>query len=589
MAKFAFVVLAVVACAMAQELTPFDFICSVSGTGKATIPGMGEYSVRMIRVKDTARYNVLDLKGNVIATIVHRPDLQHTYFSMKSLSPNSCQETSCLALSDYEMEGEATEGAVFTLEEDSQVVAEMEFNEDYKLSREFFKLPLPGNVNVTIEYSSVNYSYWHGEEDDFFSLDDDSCPAAASDATEALSRDCGDVTMPINMCAVSAIGTSWFVSEELTVKMVRVNDYVRYDFFKDRKMTQLDCTYLNRPDAGRIYIYRPGETSSCNSPFKTWNLTEYTYEGLVDGLDLFTTYLGLMKLFFDHQTHKLVREVIVFGNFPMSINYDSVDYDYVHNVADSEFNLNYEECPDVVKVNAAEAVSSVCPRIIYPQFPSCAFDMSVMLDGQVMSNAKVLMGDDNYGFVSMGGRIMRCDIRSRKGRCLVVDRDDECSEEFEYFSEIVPTTFTYYDEPETVPCPDDSSVTCKDYCYDKKNNVCVTVDENNRLHGFYGYSVSFSDPVPTVDDFKVKMCGGRQLDAPEDPCIPDPSSSAHSSSDSGTSTQSSGSSGTSSHLSSNSGSSAHSSTKPTEPSDLSSASFSFPSILLFVAVLFALF
>jgi len=601
MMKVVFVCLALVLCAMAQfPVFPSDimFICSMSGSGKATIPHVGEFSFKMIRVRDTARYDLLDSNNNVVASVVTRPDLESSFFyysqSCVSLDEYFPLRSYTLNVSNTEGQYEFNYGPVTP-------VARMTFSKKLDILSEFFVLPVVGTV--TFEYSSFDYSYRHDVEDDAFSLDNDGCPEAKSKATQAKSELCEIIPMPDNICSISAVGKASVNEKDLFVKMIRVGSTARYDFFDDSAMTEFYASFIER--VGTVFsnfFYAPS-LHICDDDDYPPLIDLFNSEGTTDGLDVFSfSHDSRFVMVFDHNTHILVKEVLPIYGADVTINYSSVNYDYIHNENDDAFSVDDEMCPEDLN-RTANALSSQCPKKVSVVRPGCAFEM-LGTDVNVEVLSKVLMkGDDGFAVMNVTDlkthtssmMTLRCDIKLSTGACFAhYNTSDTCMSYYSSFSSYFYKSYSYVGEPENVACPDGSDG-CKKYC-DASGFSCITLDKDGRLSAQDDVIVTYTDYIPTVDDFKGYLaCDGEDFVVPENPCIPDPSSSiSDSSSNSGTSTYSSTTSSTSGVSSSVSGvSSSVSSTSPSSavpPSAVSSAAFPLPSILLLlVFVLFALF
>jgi len=187
-------------------------MCSIEGDASVTMEYDGQalqvpFIGKMIRVKDTARYDVFapNQMDTPMATIVVRPDadrygeLGHTYLNVvKGLFPfDGCIDRENIPLSQYNyVEGRIYEKKV------EDLTAKISFTEDGLLDQETFEIvfyepPTPVQVReegshvvkVTMNYDHLNYNYRHTTEDKAFSLDVEDYPEVAEPALLAISEE----------------------------------------------------------------------------------------------------------------------------------------------------------------------------------------------------------------------------------------------------------------------------------------------------------------------------------------------------------------------------------------------------------------
>jgi len=170
MMKFAFVVLCIVACAAIAKEIP-ESMCSVSATGTVTITIGGmewPYTGKMIRVGDTAKYEVYGQNHATLAAIYIRPDKAKTYVIHTTMGFMTFPS---LNMSDYEYNSE--KGCFAANVEGGS--GEVYFDDSDKLTKENFTISHQTykNITVTIEYGDdVNYDYTHDSADEEFSCVD---------------------------------------------------------------------------------------------------------------------------------------------------------------------------------------------------------------------------------------------------------------------------------------------------------------------------------------------------------------------------------------------------------------------------------
>jgi len=334
--KFAFVILGIVACVIAQEI-PYK-MCSVSGSGSAVIAISGRpetYTAEMIRVGDTARYLIKD-KDTTIASIYVRPDVEKgkTYLLY---TKQGFMSIGCLKLSEYTYDGEC-----FSTQVDN-VKARMCFEKE-ELKTENFIIPLSKDLtmDVTINYKDVDYDYVHNEVDDAFSCQDVSDIAVCKDeesktkAEHALTSEVCGSPIPEEMCSVSALGTAkieGFDDPAYSCEMIRVGDTARYLVLDDK--TPVASIYV-RPDIekGKTYLLHHKAGYMAIGCLK---LSEYTFDG-----ECFSTEVDNVKahMCFEKDGLKSEKfEIVINKELTMNItiDYEKVDYEYVHNEVDDAF------------------------------------------------------------------------------------------------------------------------------------------------------------------------------------------------------------------------------------------------------------
>jgi len=266
--KYAFVVLAAVACVMAQKVP--DDMCSVSG--EASVSGLGTPSKgEMYRVGDTAKYVIYDEgKTQMIAAIYIRPDLEKT-FLMHSLIGKI--DAPCIRISEYTATEE--EGCFGSEVEDIKGKACFA---NGKLTKESFEISytiqsVPQTITVVLDYTQgvVNYQYVHNNEDGEFScvdMGEKQCDAEAKSFAEgaltfavcgASSQSShtsqGGKQVPDSVCSVSGKATiGGLAPVDGYGEMIRVGDTAKYMVYEDNtKSNQLAAIYI-RPDNGHTYL-----------------------------------------------------------------------------------------------------------------------------------------------------------------------------------------------------------------------------------------------------------------------------------------------------------------------------------------------
>jgi len=582
----------------------------VSATASVTVTGAPvTLTGKMIRVRNTARYDVYLPNNELYGSIIFREDMRDTVFYRKG--EDECYWFSLLKYDNYNFYGKDDKGhdyyayrSYYNSTHYEEYAAIYMNGED--VVKEVFRLP-DSDFEVIIDYTEVNYDYVHEQIDDAFSLGEDVCYGRySSNATMTkTSSVCVSVTIPDNVCSLKAEGKATLRNGygygddiEANVTMYRVKDYVRYEFYND---TVLMFTVINRPDEWENYIYvndEDPENTVCTYFYGgSERLYYYSFAEITeDGLDLFSYYSDVY-LAFNHDNHDLVKEGFsvsfhTSSGFDvyliLSINYTSLDYKYVHDDDDDLFVMKDDKCPEDSKGKPKYASTTLlCSPVktFKPTFPGCAFEVEMSFEDygsyseEFKYVAKVMMKDDDLYYMKVtvfnSSMLMRCDF-STNGMCYFVaheveDDEDHCDQTYMTREEFFPFfTVTYRGEPEDVKCPDNSTG-CKQYCnFNGYGIECAVIDKKGYLVGIYDEIFSlltYKDTVVTLDDFKGVDCSGEPIEAPtEDPCS-NPSSSHTSRSSSRTSSSRTHGSG----------------------SSVSSASFSLPSIFVVIAFLLILF
>jgi len=578
-----------VLCAMAEPQVeiPFKF-CSMSAVGTATVSGYPTpFPLKMIRVQDTARYDMFgdEQMTQLVGSIISRPDLTdlspygETFFYMKNDAPAPACTSFNAPLgmfSMYEYMGKSDEGLYrFGLASSAVMYA----NDDGIVSEEF---NIMGFTTVSIKYNQVDYSYVHEKEDDAFSLDDDGCQSLASSATKAISsRLCLDLKLPEYMCSVNATGKYVLGTLEIPVKMHRVGDVVRFDLTGSKDSGSV----LIRSDFASPQMFI-NNVEGCSHQDVRYYLDAFKFVELTsDGLEVFSLldiFGNRFTLYFNHTDSREFFGEVVEANdlrkmLTLNIVYTNVNYKYVVDTPDDVFTLTNDNCPLAAAPAKFSKTSIQCsaPGNITPTYPGCAMTITTKSEsGGATIFAMVKPSGFVYEKVFEGGEtpyLVRCDIvnASHPGQCLAIEKyGDYCSERWIDSAESMEP-IEYYGEPEVVECPEGYSSECKMYCGKNYNSLCYTLNTDNVLTQLlqyhdggvmvtnYTYDIT---NVPTLADFNGTRCDGTVLDAPtEDPCAPEPPGPSPAPGP---------------H---------QSSTTP------SSGSFCIPSILVVVAVLFAMF
>jgi len=590
MMKIVFAVLAIVLCAMAEPQVeiPFKF-CSMSAVGTANVSGYPTpFPLKMIRVKDTARYDIFgdEQMTQLVGSIISRPDLTdssafgESYFYMNNQQSHQCQylSSSIGMFSTYSYMGKSDEGLYrFGLGSAAMMFA----NDEGIVSEEF---DIMGFVTVSIKYNQVDYSYVHEKEDDAFSLVDDGCQSLASSATKAISsRFCLDLKLPEYMCSVNATGKiNWGV--DIPIKMYRVGDVVRFDVISPKAPgSVLIRSDFNDP---KVFI---NEGDACSYDDIRYSLDAFKFVELDEDVEVFscTDYFGnRFTLYFNHtDSRELFAEALELNQkLAWTIIYTNVNYKYVVDSPDDVFTLTNDDCPMAAAPAKFSKTSIQCSAAghITPTYPGCAMTITATSD---IGNATIFAMAKPSGFVYQKviadgeiAQLVRCDIKSalHPGQCLAIEGSGKSCDEYWVYPDEGMGSVEYYGEPEVVGCPEGYSGECKMYCGKNYNYPCYTLNTDNvvtqvvQYYGDFALATNYTYDItnaPTLADFNGTRCDGTVLDAPtEDPCIPEPPS--HSSVTPGPSPA------PGPH---------QSSTNP------SSGSFCIPSILVVVAVLFAMF
>jgi len=611
-----FVVLAVfVACTLASkdsyQLT--DLFCGLSGSGTATITGVPtSVKCTMIRVKNTVRYDFLNADQSVLGTIISRPDLGSTFYYMPSLPQQCYTDYYVLGLDkyyyDYDYENDEYDRYCVSFLYGVNL-AEM-YVKDGSLEMESLLFP-DVNVVINITYDEMNYLFEHPDIDNAFSLKNDNCPAVESNATKArTSMLCVSVPFPDNACSFSGNGTAtiscstWKTDVSCDVKMHRVGGCVRYDLFGQQTQDYIG-TFLGRYDQYNSYLYLPGHSICDQISGDESRLPTQFVEITDDNLDYFGPYENRYALF-DHTSHDLVSEYYNLeastAQYTLTFTFTSIDHSYVRETDDDMFILDVDQCPDDSHEKPKYAKTSIqcsAKKVVYPVVPGCLFTYKLKMGGyyafyDVSFDVRVMLKDDKPYFLYLNSTVMtmtvRCDMRS-KGQCRVAgimydygeNGSDSCEDDeymdLEDIDDFYPfSAFEYTGEPEDVLCPDNVSK-CKKYCDysdDGGEDICGVLDKDGYLVQSPMYIVTYSESVPTVDDFKFVKCDGEIIPLSEELCVDNSSDSSNNPSDS---------SNNPSHSSNNP---SHSSNNPSNSNTLSSGTFTIPSILLIIAVAFLL-
>jgi len=550
------VLLAIAASAMAYNEI-FEHICSVSAVGTATISNHGSFTAKMMRVRDTARYDFYRQDDNALfGTILVRPDLYYTYLNFSFL-PQVCESVYDFSLSSYNYDGKTAEGYDYYTYGggyymSDEPVAGFYLNGNTIVKESF--MFTDNELEIMINYNSVDNDYVHDEVDDVFSLFNTNCSWAAEDAPRAQTwKDCYFPSLPDFMCSVSANGTGVVHFDEdsdveVNVKMMRVRNTARYDF-TDPKTQTLVVSVVVRSDTYDAFVFN-ALTSECKT-------TDYfrvpdEFDSITDdGLDLYDDYE--CYLYFNHTTKELVAEKLdLWGSISAEMKYSSVNQDYVHETVDGAFTLDYDSCPEEARTEVLSAKTSwSCspPKVMKTVVPGCAYQFTAMVDPDSyfyysfgeMYEGSVMMKDDipQLVFIQMGNTslLFRCDIRDQQGRCLSIIHlfddyygyeseyciDDEYSNLDEYYMFFPFYDFEYRGDPIDVTCPDKSSG-CKKYCnYGEETHgyedSCRVYDKDGHVvSGDYFKSIVVKNIAPSVNEFKGVLCDGSNLDAPDNPC-----------------------------------------------------------------------
>jgi len=187
--KVALVVLAGIACAMAQSMP--SFMCSINCTGLADVlvsgaPYVQGATVQVYRVKDTARYDV-SVQGFPFAAIYMRPDVNNSNGKsyLYSSALGGCDEREFLPMSKYQY-NDTTKAYTYSVDTLSTQI----FLGDDKPTKEIFVISGSMPLQVTVTYTECA-SFSHEIKDGLFSIDtcDDDAKTQASQAIT--SEQCG--------------------------------------------------------------------------------------------------------------------------------------------------------------------------------------------------------------------------------------------------------------------------------------------------------------------------------------------------------------------------------------------------------------
>jgi len=578
MNKFFVVFALFVGCCLAREIPKaVQRICSVTGTGTATVSSIpGTHNVRMVRVRDNARYDIFDASnGEVVVTVLSRDS--KSYFYVKE--NNTCKKAiSFLSLDRYNSMGIDKEGldvyaAALLGPQGKSYLAAMYFDGN-NLVKEYFNALSSFDLKITINYDNIDYSYTREESDNVFNMDESQCYSVSTNVTAKTSSLCGFVSIPDNICSFKAEGTATVGSTKVNVTMVRVGVYSRYDFYFENKTYY--ASIVTRPDEDYTYYYKPKQDNPVCASYDTINYKMFEYEKTEDGYDIFSSSLFYNELHFDHESHELVVEKLAFphGSSYLFLDafYSSWDHSYVHE--DDDYLFSFEECNNNAKKKALYAQTSIMcsgKQVLKPEFPGCAFEYEMDYSSGVTYNYKELIKDDVVYFVKISygsyHSLLRCDIKDSNGKCLhILKQTTGCEEEFSKVDDDL-TGFEYLGVPIDVDCPDNTTG-CKKYCdYDFYYNLCYIVDKRGYIININGKTLTYTGKSPSIHDFEDTFCNGTSLPAPPSPCSLPTSST------------------TSSTITSSTTSSTITSSAP-----LSSSSFIIPStILVIIAILFVLF
>jgi len=376
-----FVLCVLAACVLAVDI-PAN-MCSVKASGSTTLAG-NTLSVEMLRVGDTAKYVISSPVGTV-AYIFLRPDIDNgqTYFySSLPVFGTGCVSRAPLLIRNYAYDD--AEG-VFKCTASDHLSATMAFDKQGVLASESFTLdildPDSGEVTQTVSFvitydsTTVDYDYVHETQDDTFSASGAVCsdfPSSQTPATQAItSYFCVAPvpTIPENMCSVKATGTATMSGTPVTlsVTMTRVRDTAKYVF---TAMGTTAAQVFVRPDAGdygATYIYSSQigciERSLLSIEGYSYDDSDGLFKFNSDGLDTTMTFENdVLKSEFFKIAIINPTSGAVSGYYEITINYNNVDYEYVHETQDNYFSAEGEICKDTpAQTVATEAITSDCP------------------------------------------------------------------------------------------------------------------------------------------------------------------------------------------------------------------------------------
>jgi len=541
--KFFVVFALFVVCALAYREVPkaIQHICSINGTGTATVASVpGTHKVKMVRVRDTARYDIINSTNDeVFITILLRSS--SSYFYRKDTG--KCKQDTSLTLNFYESEGKDNEGLdVYAMEvlgpQGTRYMAAMYFDGD-NLAKEFFNVS-GTDVDVIIKYDSINYDYTREEDDNIFNMDSSQCPNVGYNVSAKTSSLCNFVSIPDNFCSFKAEGTATlgWNGVMVNVTMTRVKDYARYDFTANET---LYGSIVMRADLRYCYFYQPKENKSVCKTYDIISMNDFEYERTINGYDIFSTMLSYHhSLYFDHETHELAKEDFILhyssSTLYLRTTYSSWDHSYIHEDDDFFFSIENDACPQQVQEKAKYAQTSLMcsgEHTLKPKFPGCAFEFQ-MPKGGIIYSIKAMTKNDEIYYINMSNQYyysaLRCDIKNAKGSCLYSHRSGaSCGEGYSSVENVLPLTeFTYLGEPKDVDCPDNTTG-CKEYCdYGFDLNECRVINEKGYIVKLNGITLTYNETSPSIHDFEGRLCNGTDIPSPKDPCSSPASTSSNS-------------------------------------------------------------
>jgi len=163
-------------CALAQGTMPSN-MCSVNATGTVSYNGVS-YNGTMIRVRDTVRYDFFSTETAQSCSVLVRPDVSKSFFFMDADPPSCSSSEGVVKLEDYVFQETTEDGLDIFVAGESKMVF---FHENQTLYME--EISTDKGV-VVFNYEYVDYTYVH-EQDAAFSINDQGCPDAETDATLA--------------------------------------------------------------------------------------------------------------------------------------------------------------------------------------------------------------------------------------------------------------------------------------------------------------------------------------------------------------------------------------------------------------------
>jgi len=175
-------------------------------------------------------------------------------------------------------------------------------------------------------------------------------------------------SIPSSFCSVSANGTVTIYNTyggntaTLYGNMIRVNNYVRYEFYFDSEHTDLNSSIVVRPDLGEAYFYHPEakyelyseECLLCEYGTIYNTLDGFKYSSTTNETDKFI-YGQEHELYFNQSTGFVVGEYFEMRQsffFEITFTYSSWDYDFVNDNGTTFILNNIDECPNEVKAEA---------------------------------------------------------------------------------------------------------------------------------------------------------------------------------------------------------------------------------------------